>query len=109
MGVLVGVGLKSLDTVTIFWVLYILLRSFSGGWHAKKGWQCLLFSNAILFSVIMLDKHMVFESSRLLFVFLGLLEAVAIIVLSPVDSGNKRITSKGESKVQKEKRSHYWN
>lgn len=52
---------------------------------------------------------MVLESSKLLFVFLGLLEAVAIIVLSPVDSGNKRITSKGESKVQKEKRSHYWN
>lgn len=92
VGVLIGVGLKSLDTVIVFWLLYIPLRSFSGGWHAKKGWQCLIFSNAILFPVIMLDKYMVFESNKILFVLLGLIEAVAITILSPVDSGNKRIT-----------------
>lgn len=100
VGVLIGIVLKTLDTVFIFWLLYIPLRSFSGGWHAKKGWQCLIFSNAILFAVIMLEETVIFEPNKILFFFLGLIEAVVIIILSPVDTRNKRITPKEKVKYK---------
>lgn len=92
VGAVVGIVLKSIDTVVIFWMVYIPLRSFCGGWHANKSWQCMIVSNLVLVLVIGLEENVMTEISYIFIVAVVSLFAVFIALMSPVDTQSKKIT-----------------
>lgn len=91
VGIFIGVFFKSFDTVVVFWSVYIPLRSFCGGWHANKSWQCLIISNLVLIIDIKLETIIMDGADYKLIIGLCILFAFFIIFMSPVDTESKRL------------------
>lgn len=83
-----------------FILVFIILRKFTGGLHAKKYINC-LFSSIILttlsLSVIKLLQN---NNYKIVFIFFTVTSLFLIIILSPIESENKPLTSK-EKKIYK--------
>ncbi len=101
VGILIGLLFKAIDTIIIFWLLYIPLRIFCGGWHAEKSWQCLVASNVILLFVIKVEKMMIPITNTWFVVLLEILLALMIMILSPVSTKYKPITSREKSRFKR--------
>lgn len=100
VGIVIGLVFKAIDTIMIFWLLYIPLRIFCGGWHAEKSWQCLIASNTIL--VFVIKAEMMMQVTNLWFVILlELLLALIIMLLSPVPTKHKPIAAKEKSRFKR--------
>ncbi len=91
VGIFIGVFFESFDTVVVFWSVYIPLRSFCGGWHANKSWQCLVISNLVLIIAIKLETIIMDGADYKLIIGLCILFAFFIIFMSPVDTESKRL------------------
>lgn len=101
LSLVIGVCLGSVKYVIFFLCMFIPLRSFCGGYHAKKTWKCTMLSNAVLFLVIQSSKLMEDYDIQLSgYAFVGLVCCVVIGILAPVDNKNKEIES-GEYRVFK--------
>lgn len=94
IGIIIGLIFKAIDIIMIFWLLYIPLRIFCGGWHAEKSWQCLIASNAVLVFVIKTETIMTLEINSWFFVLLEILLALVLMILSPVPSKHKPIAAR---------------
>ncbi len=101
VGIIIGLVFKAIDTVMIFWLLYIPLRIFCGGWHAEKSWQCLIASNAILIFVIKAEIMMAPGMNPWFVVLLEILLALALMILSPVPTKHKPIASKEKTRFKR--------
>lgn len=100
VGILIGLIFRAIDTVLIFWLLYIPLRIFCGGWHAKKSWQCLIASNAILLFVIKAEEILT-SGTAWITVLVDILLAAVLIILSPVSTKHKPITAGEKSRFKR--------
>lgn len=106
LGLLIGFVSDSVISVLLFWIFFIPLRSFSGGWHASKTWQCILVSNLVLIIVIVLLK---IPFAQMNFMFLRIFQDIQwqtrkycvifemlcvamIVLLAPVDVESKRLS-----------------
>lgn len=87
----------------IFYVSFIAIRKFAGGYHAMTPLRCYLFSTITIFiSLLLLQQLSNFSKAiTYVFIFIELISIICIIVLSPLDSGNKPISNKKEKKVYK--------
>lgn len=98
IGITIGVVSGELLTVLAFGLCFITLRTYSGGWHASKAWQCTLVSNGVILLTVVLMK---FYSHILFLPWAHIIElfcAALIIILSPVDSENKRLDAAEKKK-----------
>jgi len=77
-----------------FWIPFVLIRKFSGGYHANSTEKCLLFSCTLLTICLIIVKNLYYSHFILL---IGVIAAIGICVLSPVESVNKPLT-KAEKK-----------
>lgn len=68
-----------------FLVLFIPIKIYAGGYHAKTWLRCFVFSN-VLYGAVLLFKFVLKERG-----ILALLLVVGIIILSPVDNVKKRL------------------
>lgn len=84
------------QSVTII-IPFMLIRKFSGGYHAKHSWSCLIGSSFLLLLCIVLSFQIEF-GWMLECVTLG--AAVSLIYFSPIDNENREL-SKGECKRYK--------
>ena len=101
VGIVIGLVFKAIDTIIIFWVLYIPLRIFCGGWHADKSWQCLIASNVILIFVIKAEIMMTPRTANWFIVLLEILIAIVIMILSPVPTKYKPIAVREKTQFKR--------
>lgn len=99
---IIGVAFYEIFTVVFFLCMYIPLRSFCGGWHAKEIWKCSVISCVILLLQIYCIKYIInyLTISRILIIFV--ISIVWILYIAPIETQMKRI-SKGEKNIYKKK------
>ena len=67
---------------------FVVLRKFSGGYHAKKLHTCIMGSGFLLFLCIMLSMHMQCDWKLAIATVIA---SVSLITFSPIDSENRRL------------------
>lgn len=67
---------------------FMILRKFSGGYHAKNLHTCILGSGFLLFLCIMLSMHVQCDWKLAIATVMA---SVSLIVFSPIDSANRRL------------------
>ena len=86
-GILVG---KIIETVA-FLAVFIFLRSFSGGFHAKTYLICNIVTLST-FSFVMLASHFL-DTGYAAFIVLSFFGLIILIIWAPIDNPNKIITN----------------
>lgn len=84
----IGFGLGSVKHGVALIFPFMVLRKFSGGYHAKKLHTCIMGSGFLLFLCIMLSTHM--QCDWKLAIATGI-ASVSLIVFSPIDNENRRL------------------
>lgn len=67
---------------------FMMIRKFSGGFHAKKEWVCLVSSCLLLYGCILAASHLRHTIVFSIFVLMGV---ICLMAFSPVDSENRRL------------------
>ena len=83
-----GIIGKLLEGVVII-IPFMMLRKFSGGFHAKKAGTCFIGSCILLFLCINATSYLI---CNFMLKTLTLGAAISLCILSPVDSENRRLT-----------------
>lgn len=85
IGIIFGDVLRSI----LFMSLYIPLRSFAGGYHARTPQMCYIFSVMLIIAVLLAMKHL--DISCFICIISINILYVIIALLSPVEDVNKRL------------------
>lgn len=92
--VLVGIVTGRLGVVLAFLLFFMMLRSYSGGFHLESKWGCFLLSVLVLFIPIYTGDWVRKNVPEIVMLLLGLAAVITVIVLSPVESIHKRLEPK---------------
>ena len=84
----IGFGLGSVKHGVALIFPFVVLRKFSGGYHAKNLHTCILGSGFLLFLCIMLSMHV---QCDLKLAIATVIASVSLITFSPIDSENRRL------------------
>ena len=84
----IGFGLGSVKHGVALIFPFMVLRKFSGGYHAKKLHTCIMGSGFLLFLCIMLSMHMQCDWKLAIATVIA---SVSLIAFSPIDSENRRL------------------
>lgn len=83
-------------------IMFIPLRSFCGGYHAKKTWQCIIFSNLSILSVVIgAELFMQYNIPLLVYMITDIVLAIIIICCSPAESNNHTLNDVERKHFQK--------
>lgn len=83
-----------------FLLFMIPLRSFAGGWHAKKFWQCTLISNLIIIFMIFIIPYINIRN-YVIFLFIEIIFFAIIILTIPVQHSNRPLSEKEKNVYKK--------
>lgn len=87
-GLIVGIMLGQIGIVIAFWLAYIPLRSYAGGWHASTFFRCFMVSLLSLIGALIIVRMDVIDSSGITTCVDAICTAL-IIILSPIDTQEK--------------------
>lgn len=87
----IGIITGRLGVVMVFLLFYSMLRSYSGGLHCRNRLVCYVCSTAILFIPVYSYRLVMYIMPWALCVFLGFAALSVVLVLSPVESRNKKL------------------
>ena len=87
---LLSMFFQSIWNGIIFLVVYIPLRSYAGGYHAKTELRCFIQSILVLVGVFWSIKHV--QEINGIFIFLFVLAGIIIYICSPVADQNKPLS-----------------
>lgn len=90
--ILIGLMIGKLIPTIVFLTVYILLRSYSGGYHANSYWLCTIVTLSVYISVILLATYLTVNS--IAFIVLFLIGVVILYVFAPIENVNKEIRPK---------------
>ena len=96
----IGIIINKVVMILVFLLAFIPLRSFAGGYHADKGWKCVLLSNSVILLAILAVEYI----SLIIFPWLILVEIIlGVIILrtAPVQSIHKPLNSFEVSQYKK--------
>lgn len=82
---------KVLETIA-FLVVFIFLRSYSGGYHASKYYVCTIVTLCVYASVMALSSFL--SINFLAFAVLSVLGLISLTIWAPIENPNKEITPK---------------
>lgn len=80
-----------LGVVLVFLLFYSTLRTYSGGVHCRSKKGCFILSMLILFVPVFSYKWVMERVAIPILIFLGIIAIIVILILSPVESINKRL------------------
>ncbi len=85
--IIFGVILKEIVSTIIFFFSFYILRSYTGGYHAKTQLRCLFLTVITIISVLSIMKFVILNK----FIWIGLfiMSSLIIIIYSPMDTKNK--------------------
>lgn len=97
---LAGVLLRQLVYSVIFLVVFLLIRSYAGGYHSKSALKCYVMSVVCFVASCILKKALEKFALCRWWVVCGIsmIMVIAIICLSPVESANKPLTPEQRQK-----------
>lgn len=94
MGSFMGVVKESI----LFILPFMVIRKFSGGFHAKHEWVCLVGSCGLLFLCVLTVSKLTYNIA-LGSVTLG--AVMSLLFLSPIDSDNRRLSADEKKKYKR--------
>lgn len=77
---------------------FMVIRKFSGGFHAKHGWTCFIGSCAVLFLCIITASHI---TCSIVSTIIVLGAVTSLCILSPIDSDNRRLSDEEKRRYKK--------
>ncbi len=80
-------------------ITFMLIRKYSGGYHAPCVWLCTIESGIVMFSTFLILKFIV---NNHVLIICTVISTLSLSIFSPIDSQNRRLNEK-ESIVYKEK------
>lgn len=92
--VLVGIVTGRLGVVLAFLLFFMMLRSYSGGFHLESKLGCFLLSVLVLLVPIYTCDWVMKNVPEIVILLLGVAAIITVIVLSPVESIHKRLEPK---------------
>lgn len=96
MATVIALGLvfNLLTESLVFYLSFIVIRKFAGGYHAKTPVRCYLFSFASNIIILCLVKWLSSINTLFIFIFIifELLCVVLILLISPLDTENNPLT-----------------
>lgn len=90
---LIGLLTTKLAVVAFFTVSFMVLRSYTGGYHSDSRIFCYIGSNMVLFIPVYTENIFLMASDRQVYVLLSL-AMVIILWLSPMHSKNRKLDQK---------------
>ena len=88
LALLIGVVLGHTATAVTIILPFMVIRKFSGGYHAKKAWVCLISSSLILGGCICATEYITYSYGL---ISVMLIAAVLLMLNSPIESENRRL------------------
>ncbi|MCH5258801.1 MAG: accessory gene regulator B family protein [Lachnospiraceae bacterium] len=82
IGTIMGHIVVAIEIISLF----MPVRKFSGGYHAKKPWMCLICSSIILCICIYCSSYITYGYGLL---FITLMAMISLIINSPIDSAGR--------------------
>lgn len=86
--------------IWMFLLLIIPLRSFTGGWHANKFWQCTIISNLIVILMLITIDNILIEN-KIIYVLVEVIVLFVMLYIIPVQNTNKPLNTKELKKYKK--------
>lgn len=102
LSIVIGAIFKDIKTVVVFLLVYIPLRTYSGGWHANKLWKCTIISNLIVVGVEFFANYLTRYIIVTHIISMVPICMILIFAISPVDMESKPL-SEDEKKVYRKK------
>ena len=92
--IVLGLDFNLLTESLVFYLSFIVIRKFAGGYHAKTPVRCYLFSFASNIIILCLVKWLSSINTLFIFIFIifELLCVVLILQISPLDTENNPLT-----------------
>lgn len=78
---------KLIESILVI-IPFMIVRKYSGGFHLKYAWLCMIFSCCILFGCVYFVGVIKYGTLLNMSVFLSI---ISLMVLSPIDSENRRL------------------
>lgn len=97
----VSVLFNSIEDGAIFLVIYIGLRVFCGGYHAKTHELCFISSNFTFFVAWIFTKVLTILNLQSLATVLVVLSTIVILILAPIRNKNHPLSDKAYKKNRK--------
>lgn len=95
--IVIGVCFNLVFESVLFYLSFIAIRKFAGGYHSKTPAMCYVFSIIMTVSVLILLKVLVMYNNLYLQIFTfmcGILSVIVVIILSPLDNENNLLGDK---------------
>lgn len=100
---IVGLGfiMGTVSHSVLFYIVFVVTRSYSGGYHAESYFKCNVLFTVIYLTTLLLSKLMnPFMSLVYLLVFLAIYVG-CIIEYAPIDNEHKKLTTKDKKRFKK--------
>lgn len=97
--VIIGGIMGEMSTSIILILPFTVIRKYSGGFHAKREWTCLVSSCLLLYGCVTIALHIQYS---VWFSFVIFLAVLSLVTFSPVDSENRRLDSDEKRMRKKE-------
>ena len=97
MAVGFGIAMGCVRQSVMIVIPFAIIRKFSGGYHAKHSWTCLIGSCLLLFMCNVVSFHV---RCGWIFAFITVWAAVSLMIFSPIDNEN-RVLSQEEHTLYK--------
>lgn len=68
---------------------FTFIRKFSGGYHARKAWYCLIISSVLLVTCTIISSYIKYNYGLIITTMIAM---VSLMLHSPVDSENRRLS-----------------
>lgn len=90
--VVVSVVLAKPYSFLPFTIVYVPMRLYAGGYHAKNHFRCILFST-ILFGITVVEALILVEQQKYACMFIIIISFVILRLIAPIESENKPLST----------------
>lgn len=88
MALVIGMLIGRAKTAVTIILPFMVIRKFSGGYHADKAWVCVVSSSLILSGCACVAEHLTYHYGV---IGAMLMASVSLVIHSPIESGNRRL------------------
>lgn len=99
-----GIIFRKLILTLVFISIFMLLRTYTGGYHAEKFSQCFFTSIGIYIFEIITTSLIAEKYKMILGIFFALVSTIIIFIFSPVENSNNPLTLEEKRKYKKKSR-----
>lgn len=89
-----GIILKIIPQSVIFYLVFLLIRKYAGGYHASTEARCEIFSTLLIVGSITVAKLSEIYDFKIALLVISAVSAVCIFIFSPLDTPEKPLSQK---------------